>query len=149
MSQAEMGADMSVFGRAQCLPSWVGMCPSTNESPSKRKSGPVRKGIACVRAGHASFHKEKSRPAPEARPRNLHHLIKTACFLIKIRTLISKTPSFCTQTLHLNEFISLTLGSVVSLATLHSDFDPWIALFLIVLFWMGLAGQIPDEGVCP
>jgi hypothetical protein len=55
MSQAEMGADMSVFGQAHCLPSWVGMCPSTNGSPSRHKSGRTRKGTAWVRGRPCEF----------------------------------------------------------------------------------------------
>lgn len=44
-----IGADMSVFGSAQRLASWVGMCPGNNESTGKRKSGRIRKGNAWVR----------------------------------------------------------------------------------------------------
>jgi len=40
---------MSVFGSAQRLASWVGICPSNNESAGKRKSGRIRKGNAWVR----------------------------------------------------------------------------------------------------
>lgn len=45
----EIGSDMSVFGSAQRLASWVGMCPGNNESAGKRKSGRIRKGNAWVR----------------------------------------------------------------------------------------------------
>lgn len=45
----EIGADMSVFGSAQRLASWVGICPGNNESAGKRKSGRIRKGNAWVR----------------------------------------------------------------------------------------------------
>jgi hypothetical protein len=35
----EIGDDMSVFGSAQRMTSWVGMCPGNNESTGKLKSG--------------------------------------------------------------------------------------------------------------
>ena len=44
----EIGDDMSVFGSAQRLATWVGMCPCNNESAGKRKSGKTRKGNAWV-----------------------------------------------------------------------------------------------------
>ena len=40
---------MSVFGNADHLASWVGICPSNNESAGKRTSGKVRKGNPYVR----------------------------------------------------------------------------------------------------
>lgn len=49
MLVVEIGSDMSVFGSAQRLASWVGMCPGNNESAGKRKSGRIRKGNAWVR----------------------------------------------------------------------------------------------------
>jgi transposase len=49
MLLVEIGADMSVFGNAQRLASWVGICPGNNESAGKRKSGRIRKGNAWVR----------------------------------------------------------------------------------------------------
>jgi transposase len=49
MLLVEIGADMTVFGSAQRLASWVGMCPGNNESAGKRKSGRIRKGNAWVR----------------------------------------------------------------------------------------------------
>jgi len=49
MLQVEIGGDMSVFGSAQRLASWVGICPGNNESAGKRKSGRIRKGNAWVR----------------------------------------------------------------------------------------------------
>jgi transposase len=49
MVLVEIGTDMSVFGSAQRLASWVGMCPGNNESAGKRKSGRIRKGNAWVR----------------------------------------------------------------------------------------------------
>lgn len=41
--------DMSVFGSAERLASWVGICPGNNESAGKRKTGRIRKGNAWVR----------------------------------------------------------------------------------------------------
>lgn len=49
MLLVEIGADMSVFGSAQRLASWMGMCPGNNESAGKRKSGRIGKGNAWVR----------------------------------------------------------------------------------------------------
>ncbi|UUZ69701.1 IS110 family transposase [Polaromonas sp. P2-4] len=49
MLLVEIGADMSVFGSAQRLASWIGICPGNNESAGKRKSGRIRKGNAWVR----------------------------------------------------------------------------------------------------
>lgn len=49
MLLVEIGADMAVFGSAERLASWVGICPGNNESAGKRKSGHIRKGNAWVR----------------------------------------------------------------------------------------------------
>ena len=49
MLVVEIGADMSSFGSAEKLASWVGICPGNNESAGKRKSGKTRKGNAWVR----------------------------------------------------------------------------------------------------
>ena len=49
MLLVEMGPDMTSFGNAQRLASWVGICPGNNESAGKRKSGKTRKGNAWVR----------------------------------------------------------------------------------------------------
>jgi transposase len=49
MLLVEIGSDMSVFGSAQRLASWVGICPGNNESAGKRKSGRIKKGNAWVR----------------------------------------------------------------------------------------------------
>ena len=49
MLLVEIGADMDAFGSADRLASWVGICPSNNESAGKRKSGRVRKGNLYVR----------------------------------------------------------------------------------------------------
>jgi len=49
MLLVEIGTDMSVFGNAGRLASWVGICPGNNESAGKRKSGRTRKGNPYVR----------------------------------------------------------------------------------------------------
>lgn len=48
MLLVEIGADMSNFGSAERLASWVGICPGNNESAGKRKTGRIRKGNAWV-----------------------------------------------------------------------------------------------------
>lgn len=45
----EIGTDMDVFGSADRLASWAGMCPGNNESAGKHKSGHMRKGNRYVR----------------------------------------------------------------------------------------------------
>ena len=49
MLLVEIGTDMTAFGSADRLASWVGICPGNNESAGKRKSGCVRKGNLYVR----------------------------------------------------------------------------------------------------
>jgi transposase len=49
MLLVEIGADMSVFGSAERLASWVGICPGNNESAGKRKRSAIRKGNPWVR----------------------------------------------------------------------------------------------------
>ena len=49
MLLVEIGDDMSVFGSAERLASWVGICPGNNESAGKRISGRVKKGNPYVR----------------------------------------------------------------------------------------------------
>ena len=49
MLLVEIGTDMDVFGSADRLASWVGICPGNNESAGKRKSGRLRKGNLYVR----------------------------------------------------------------------------------------------------
>lgn len=49
MLLVEIGSDMEVFGSADRLASWIGICPGNNESAGKRKSGRMRKGNPYVR----------------------------------------------------------------------------------------------------
>lgn len=44
MLLVEIGSDMNVFGSADRLASWAGVCPGNNESAGKRHSGRARKG---------------------------------------------------------------------------------------------------------
>ena len=46
---AEIGVDMSVYGDAQHLASWAGLCPGKRESGGKRMSGRTRKANRYVR----------------------------------------------------------------------------------------------------
>lgn len=61
MLLVEIGDDMSVFGSAQRLSSWTGLCPGNNESAGKRKSGRIRKGNAWVRRLLCEFAQAASR----------------------------------------------------------------------------------------
>jgi len=49
MILVEIGFDMSVFGSAEHLASWVGICPGNHESAGKRQSGRTRQGNPYVR----------------------------------------------------------------------------------------------------
>lgn len=46
---AEIGATMEPFPSAQHLASWSGVCPGSNESGGKRKSGKTTKGNRWLR----------------------------------------------------------------------------------------------------
>jgi transposase len=45
----EIGDDLTVFGSADRLASWVGICPGNHESAGQRKAGRIRKGNPYVR----------------------------------------------------------------------------------------------------
>ncbi len=47
---AEVGVEMNRFATDRHLASWAGMCPGTNESAGKRKSGKTTKGNRYLRA---------------------------------------------------------------------------------------------------
>ena len=47
---AEIGADMSVFGTAQRLAAWAGLCPANHESAGKQKRRGTRKGNPYLKA---------------------------------------------------------------------------------------------------
>jgi hypothetical protein len=49
MLLVEIGSDMSAFGHADRLASWVGICPGNHESAGKQKSGHLCKGNPHVR----------------------------------------------------------------------------------------------------
>jgi transposase len=46
---AEIGGDMSIFGSADKLAAWSGLCPGSNESAGKSKKAPARKGDKYLR----------------------------------------------------------------------------------------------------
>jgi hypothetical protein len=52
---------MDAFGSADCLSSWVGICPGNNESAGKHKSGRTRKGNVYVRRLRCEFAHAASR----------------------------------------------------------------------------------------
>jgi transposase len=75
---SEMGLDMTRFASADCLISWAGLCPRSDESAGKRRSTRIRKGApwlkttliqaawAAVRTKNSylrpMFHRLKTRP---------------------------------------------------------------------------------------
>jgi len=64
MLLVEIGTDMDVFGSADRLASWVGICPGNNESAGKRNSGHLRKGSLYVRRLLCEFAHAASRTQP-------------------------------------------------------------------------------------
>lgn len=59
----EIGTEMTAFGSADRLASWVGICPSNHESAGKRQSGRMRKGNPYVRRLLCEFAHAASRTA--------------------------------------------------------------------------------------
>jgi transposase len=69
---SEIGVDMSRFPSAQHLSSWGGMCPGSNESGGKRRSGKTTKGSvylreALVQAAWAASHTKQTYLAAQYR----------------------------------------------------------------------------------
>lgn len=99
MLLVEIGSDMNVFGSADRLASWVGICPGNNESAGKRKSGRTRKGNLYVRRLLCEFAHAASRTqsALQAKCRSLivrrghkrsiialaHKMLRIIFFMIK------------------------------------------------------------------
>lgn len=61
MLLVEIGTDMSAFGTADRLASWVGICPGNNESAGTKKTGRTRKGNPYVRRLLCEFAQAASR----------------------------------------------------------------------------------------
>ena len=62
----EIGVDMTAFGSAERLASWVGICPGNNESAGKRKSGKsavVTPGAAGCCASSHRLRRERAAPS--------------------------------------------------------------------------------------
>ena len=59
----EIGTEMTAFGSADRLASWVGICPGNHESAGKRHSGRMRKGNPYVRRLLCEFAHAASRTA--------------------------------------------------------------------------------------
>jgi len=55
MLLVEIGSDMDVFGSADRLASWTGLCPGNGESAGKRKNTKIRKGNPYVRRLFCEF----------------------------------------------------------------------------------------------
>jgi transposase len=99
MLLVEIGTDMEVFGSADRLASWVGICPGNHESAGKRRSGRVRKGNPYVRRLLCEFAHAASRTqsALQAKFKTLlvrrghkraivalaHKMLRTLFFMIK------------------------------------------------------------------
>ncbi|MEO6562086.1 MAG: IS110 family transposase [Nitrosospira sp.] len=99
MLLVEIGNNMSVFGSADRLASWVGVCPGNHESAGKRKSGRARFGNPYVRRllcefAHAASRtksafqsKFQSLVVRRGRKRSIialaHKLLRTIFFMLK------------------------------------------------------------------
>ena len=99
MLLVEISNDMSVFGSADRLASWVGVCPGNHESAGKRKSGRARSGNPYVRRllcefAHAASRtksafqsKFQSLVVRRGRKRSIialaHKLLRTLFFMLK------------------------------------------------------------------
>lgn len=93
---AEIGVDMTVFGTAQRLAAWAGVCPANHESAGKRKRRGTRKGdtflkailvTAAVSASQAKgtylrdkFHRLKARMGTKKAAMAVAHKILVAIF---------------------------------------------------------------------
>jgi len=93
---AEIGVDMSVFGTAQRLAAWAGVCPANHESAGKQKRRGTRKGntylkamlvTAAVSASQAKgtylrdkFHRLKARMGTKKAAMAVSHKILVAIF---------------------------------------------------------------------
>ncbi len=98
MLLVEIETDMSAFGSASRLASWVGICPGNNESAGKRKTGRTQKGNRYVRrllceCAHAAsrttsvFRAKYTSPAirpghKRERQALAHKLLRTCYFMI-------------------------------------------------------------------
>ena len=68
MLLVEIGTEMSVFGSAERIASWVGICPGNNESAGKRKSGRIRRGNPWIRRLLCEFARRRLELAVVSRP---------------------------------------------------------------------------------
>jgi len=90
MLLVEIGSDMSVFGSAQRLASWVGMCPGNNESAGKRKSGRIRKGnLSGQRHRRRHARSNSSHPIPQHLRYSLGIAIHTMHITTKLLSLVT------------------------------------------------------------
>ena len=92
MLLVEIGTDMDVFGNADRLASWVGICPGNNESAGKRKSGRLRKGNLYVRRLLCEFAHAASRTTSVFKSkfqslvvRRGHKILRTIFFMLHRR----------------------------------------------------------------